>query len=157
MQSVWNTAPKPLIAIAPMADVTDPAFREIIAKYGKPDVLYTEFVSADGLYHTREIQKLPDSENPLMKDLRYAQKERPIVAQVFTDNPEHIQYATKVVMELGFDGIDINMGCPHRPIEKQGAGAALIKNPQRAVELVRAVRAVTKNKIPTSVKTRIGY
>ena len=157
MQNFWKELHKPILGLAPMADVTDPAFREIIATYGKPDVFWTEFVAADGLYHTREVVKMKDNENPLMKDLRFGEKERPIVAQVFTNNIKNIKYVAKLILELGFDGIDINMGCPHRAIEKQGAGAALIKNPDLAVELIRAVRAVIHGHMPLSIKTRIGY
>lgn len=138
-----------------MADVTDPAFRALIASCGKPSVTWTEFVSADGLYYTREVKKIPDAENPLMRDLAYTEAERPIVAQIFSSKPEMIAYAAKLAEELGFDGVDINMGCPDSSIEKQGAGACLIKTPELAIELVRAAQAATS--LPVSVKTRIGY
>ena len=133
MQSFWNGLPKPFFAMAPMADVTDVAFRALVAKCGAPDVFWTEFVSADGLYHTREIKKMKDEENPLMRDLIIREGQHPIVAQIFSSKPAMITYATKLVSELGFDGVDINMGCPDRAIEKQGAGAALVKNPALAV------------------------
>ncbi len=139
-----------------MADVTDAAFRRVIAKYGKPDVMWTEFVSADGLYHTREIQKIPDDQNPLMSDLIFSEAERPIVAQFFTAKPEMMEYAARLARELGFDGVDINMGCPDRSIEKQGAGASLIKNPELAIKLVEAAKRGAGD-LPVSVKTRIGY
>jgi nifR3 family TIM-barrel protein len=141
--------------MAPMADVTDVAFRALVAKRGKPDIFWTEFVSADGLYHTCEIQKLKGEDNPLMADLAYEENQRPIVAQIFSAKPEMISYATKLVAEHGFDGVDINMGCPDRTIERQGAGAALVKNPQLAVELIRAAQAASG--LPVSVKTRVGY
>lgn len=157
MQNFWQRLKKPVMVLAPMADVTDAAFRRIIAKYGKPDVLWTEFVSADGLYHTREIEKMPDAENPLMKDLLYDEGERPIVAQLFSSKPEMIEYACRLVTELGFDGVDINMGCPHRAIEKQGAGAALMKRPSLAREILQSAQKGTGDIIPVSVKTRIGY
>jgi len=150
-----------------MADVTDVAFRALVAKRGKPDVFWTEFVSADGLYHTREIAKMPDEVNPLMRDLQFDPDQRPIVAQIFSSKPEMIAYATKLVAKLGFDGVDINMGCPDRNIEKQGAGAALVKNSMLARELVlaakKAVQELPKSSyrtdlvVPVSVKTRIGY
>lgn len=142
--------------LAPMADVTDAAFRRVIARYGKPDVMWTEFVSADGLYHTREKQKLSDEENPLMRDLLYDESERPIVAQLFSSHPDMMEYAAGFVRELGFDGVDINMGCPDRSVEKQGAGAALMKKPALARELIRAAKCGAQH-IPVSVKTRIGY
>lgn len=145
------------MVLAPMAEVTDPPYRRIITKYGKPDVSWTEFVSADGLYHTREIQKIPDEENPLMKDLLYEKGEHPIVAQLFSANPDMMEYASRLITELGFDGVDINTGCPYRAIEKQGAGAALLKNPELTQELIRSAKKGTGGKIPVSVKTRIGY
>lgn len=163
----WHQLPKPFFALAPMADVTDAAFRRIIAKYsqytrqdggqGGPDVMWTEFVSADGLYHTRELQKLPDSENPLMQDLVYGADERPIVAQLFTSKPEMMEYGAALMVELGFDGVDINMGCPDRSIEKQRAGAALMRNPPLARELIRSAMRGTQGTIPVSVKTRVGF
>lgn len=141
--------------MAPMKDVTDPAFRQLVARRGAPDVFWTEFVSADGLYHTREIKKMKDEENPLMRDLAFGTGERPIVAQIFSSKPEMITYATKLAAELGFDGVDINMGCPDRAVEKQGCGAALLKNPKLAQEIVRAAQAASS--LLVSVKTRVGY
>lgn len=138
-----------------MADVTDPAYRRLIAETGMPAVMWTEFVSADGLYHTREKKGMPDADNPLMRDLQFdVSLERPIVAQLFSSNPEMMAYASNLVRELGFDGVDINMGCPDRSIEKQGCGAAMMKNPERAKEIIRAART---SGLPVSVKTRIGY
>jgi nifR3 family TIM-barrel protein len=151
----WQKLQKPFFAMAPMADVTDVAFRALVAKCGAPDVFWTEFVSADGLHHTREIKKISDKENPLLRDLAFDKNERPIVAQIFSSQPEMISYAAKLVAELGFDGVDLNMGCPDRAIEKQGAGAALVKNPKLAVDLIRAAKDAST--LPVSVKTRIGY
>ena len=137
-----------------MADVTDPAYRALIAQSGKPDATWTEFVSADGLYHTREKKGMKDTENPLMRDLQYTEAERPIVAQLFSSIPEHMAYASKLCKELGFDGVDINMGCPDKSIEKQGCGAAMMKNPEKARAIIRAAK---ESGLPVSVKTRIGY
>ncbi|MFZ2769589.1 MAG: tRNA-dihydrouridine synthase [Minisyncoccia bacterium] len=134
-----------------MADVTDVAFRRIIAKYGKPDVLWTEFVSADGLVLADKKGK-----KKLSKDLEYSEAERPIVAQFFTSIPEHMEEVAKLAMKLGFDGVDINMGCPDKSIEKQKAGAALIKNPKLARELIKAAKRGAGS-LPVSVKTRVGY
>ena len=153
--SFWNNLPRPFFAMAPMADVTDVAFRALVAKRGRPDIFWTEFVSADGLYHTREIAKMSDEVNPLMRDLQFTPDQRPIIAQIFSSKPEMIAYATKLVAELGFDGVDINMGCPDRSIEKQGAGAAMIKNPKLAVEIIKVAQSAST--LPVSVKTRIGY
>ncbi len=154
MTSFWKELPKPLFVLAPMADVTDPAYRRLIEEYGAPDVMWTEFVSADGLYATREKKRMKDEENPLMRDLQFGAGEHPIVAQLFSSNPEMMAYAAKLCAELGFDGIDINMGCPDKSIEKQGAGAAMMKDPERAKEVFQAARSAG---LPTSVKTRIGY
>ncbi len=143
---------KPFFAVAPMADVTDAAFRRLITKYGKPDVMWTEFVSANGLMSAgREV---------LQRDLEYSEMERPIVAQLFSSDPVMMEGAAQLAAELGFDGVDINMGCPDKTIEKQGAGAAMIKDPERALEIIRAAKQGIKNAgkdIPVSVKTRVGY
>ena len=147
----WEKLEKPFFVLAPLADVTDPAFRRVIAKYGKPDVMYTEFVSADGLVRADERGK-----EILKKDLLYTEEERPIVAQFFTGTPEYMEKAARLAVELGFDGVDINMGCPDRGVEKQGAGAGLIKDFLRAKEMVRAAKRGAGD-LPVSVKTRIGY
>lgn len=151
----WGKLPKPFFALAPMADVTDSAFRQVIAKYsrhgqkgGGPDVFWTEFVSADGLCSR--------GRDALLRDLAYSKGEHPIVAQIFGSNPDHIAKTAELIAELGFDGLDINMGCPDRSIEKQGAGAALIKNPKQAQEIIRAAMEGAPH-LPISVKTRIGY
>ena len=81
MESFWNTLSKPLLVLAPMADVTDPAYRKLISETGAPDVFWTEFVSSDGLYATREKVGMKDEENPLMRDFQYGKNEHPIVAQ----------------------------------------------------------------------------
>ena len=147
----WEKLNKPIFVLAPMADVTDAAFRRIIAKYGKPDVFWTEFVSADGLTLAPE-----EGRKKLLRDLEYSESERPIVAQFFTSNPENMKKAAELAVELGFDGIDINMGCPDKSVEKQKAGAALIKNPKLAREIIRAAKAGAGS-LPVSVKTRLGY
>jgi tRNA-dihydrouridine synthase len=132
-----------------MADVTDCAFRKIINKYGKPDVFWTEFVSADGLAH-------PVARKKLLIDLKFEKKEHPIVAQIFGSNKENIREAAKLCRKLGFDGVDINMGCPDRSIEKQKAGAAMIKDIEKAREIIRYAKEGA-HPLPVSVKTRIGY
>ncbi|MFA7310009.1 MAG: tRNA-dihydrouridine synthase family protein, partial [Candidatus Paceibacterota bacterium] len=137
-----------------MEDVTDVAFRTLIAEYSDPAiprVIYTEFTAADGLIRADE-----EGQRKLRKKLEYGDAERPIVAQLFSSNPEYMEAGAKLCKELGFDGIDINMGCPADPIVRQGCGAALIKDPARARELIRAVRRGSGG-LPVSVKTRIGY
>ncbi len=142
-----------------MSDVTDIAFRHILAKYGKSRenknkiVFWTEFVSADGLCDKLGRKKLSHI-------LKYSERERPIVAQVFGANPENMKKACQYIASLGFDGIDINMGCPDKSVISQGAGSALIKTPQLARKIIKAAQAGIKTAgfhIPVSVKTRIGY
>ena len=147
----WSKLKKPVMVLAPMADVTDPAFRRIVAKYGKPDVMWTEFVSADGMFLGGE-----KAYNLLVRDLAYSEEERPIVAQMFTSDPKRMKQAAELCNKLGFDGFDINMGCPDRGIEKQVAGSALIKHPELAQELILAAKEGAGD-MPVSVKTRIGY
>lgn len=151
MQGFWENLKKPFFVLAPMADVTDAAFRRVIASKGKPDAMWTEFVSADGLARAPE-----EGRQKLMKDLIYTEAERPIVAQFFTSNPEYMRQAAALAQELGFDGVDINMGCPDKGVEKQGGGAALLKHPSLARELIAAAKEGAPN-LPVSVKTRIGY
>ncbi len=163
----WQTLPRPFFTVAPMADVTDAAFRRMIAKYSKggrqaepaasqPYVMWTEFVAADGL-----VKATPEGKKKLLADLIYSEQERPIVAQLFTSNPAHMGYAAALCRELGFDGVDINMGCPDRSIERQGCGAAMIKTPEVAHEVIKAAKRGAKmgerDGIPVSVKTRLGY
>jgi tRNA-dihydrouridine synthase len=128
----WGKQKKPFFALAPMANVTDFAFRQIIAKYGKPDVMWTGFISADGLVST--------GRKKLLIDLKYSNKQRPIVAQLFSAHPDAMREAARLIKKLGFDGLDINMGCPDRAVEKQGGGAALMKNHEIAVEVLKAAR-----------------
>lgn len=151
----WKKLPKHFFVLAPMADVTDASFRRIIAKYsrhgeegGGPHVFWTEFVAADGL--------MSPGREKLKYDLMYTEAERPIVAQLFGSNPEKMEGAARLCAELGFDGIDINMGCPDKSIEKQGAGACMMKNPESAREIIRAAKRGGGG-LPVSVKTRIGY
>ncbi len=148
MKNFWKKLKKTFFCLAPMADVTDCAFREIIAKYGKPDVFWTEFVSADGLASA--------GQKKLLVDLKFSKKEHPIVAQIFGSNPENIKKAAALCQKLGFDGVDLNMGCPDRSIEKQNSGASMMKNPNKAAEIIAAAKAGAP-KLPISVKTRIGY
>ena len=161
----WKSLNEPFLVVAPMADVTDVAFRRMIAKYsahkrqdgttGGPAVMWTEFVAADGL-----MRATPEGKVKLMADLLYAEEERPIVAQLFTSNETHMEQAAALCLELGFDGVDINMGCPDRSIEKQGCGSGMIKTPGVAQSIIQAAKRGAKSDeggIPVSVKTRLGY
>ena len=151
------------MALAPLEDVTDAAFRRIIAERGKPDVMFCEFTSADGLVLADE-----KGQKKLRRKLLFSEIERPVVAQFFSAVPEHMEQAARIAAEMGFDGVDINMGCPDRSVEKAGCGAALMKNPPLARELICAAKRGwsqyrTSNVghpmslIPVSVKTRLGY
>lgn len=139
---------RPILASASMANVTDAAFRRMIAKYGKPDVMWTEFVSCDGVCSR--------GKKNLMLDLIFDKSERPIVVQFFGARPENFYKCALMAQELGFDGIDINMGCPDRGVVRQGAGSALIKDPKLAQKIIKeTIRGA--GKLPVSVKTRIGF
>jgi nifR3 family TIM-barrel protein len=144
----WATLPKPFFVLAPMANVTDIVFRRLFAKYGKPDVTWNEFISADGL--------MSPGRDKLIYDLKFSKAERPIVAQLFTGRADVMREAAKIVRDYGYDGLDINMGCPDRAVEKQGGGAAHIKNSNNALEVLKAAREGMGD-LPVSVKTRIGY
>ncbi|KKT81417.1 MAG: hypothetical protein A3B99_01560 [Candidatus Yanofskybacteria bacterium RIFCSPHIGHO2_02_FULL_44_12b] len=144
----WGKLNKPFTVLAPMANVTDWAFRQIIIQTGRPDVFYTEFVSCDGICAL--------GPEKFRGELYFEKNERPIVAQFFTADPEKLKRCVEMAVKMGFDGVDINMGCPDRSIEKQGAGAALIKNPKLARALIKAAKQVAGS-LPISVKTRLGY
>ncbi|MBI2064555.1 MAG: tRNA-dihydrouridine synthase [Candidatus Yanofskybacteria bacterium] len=138
---------KPIMILAPMANVTDWAFRDIVARCGKPDVFYTEFLSCDGILH---------GSKKFEGELYFKKKEKPIVVQFFGSKPENFYKCAQMAQELGFDGIDINMGCPDKSVEKQGGGAALIRNPALAVKIIKETLRGS-GKLPVSVKTRLGF
>lgn len=147
MTNFWKTLKTPVTALAPMDDVTDFVFREIVATTAKPDVLFTEFTSTDALFsrgHDKVIRKL-----------RFSELQRPIVAQIWGSTPENLEKAGKYMEELGFDGVDINMGCPDKGVMKKKSGAALIGNRGPAGEIIDAVRKGAPN-LPLSVKTRLA-
>lgn len=144
----WGKLNKPILILAPMAGVTDTVFRQIVAKYGRPDVFYTEFVSCDGL--------CSPGRKVLFEDLKFCDNERPILAQFFGSRPENFFKSSQLAVEMKFDGIDINTGCPDKSVEKQGAGAALIKNPKLTKDIIKATQNGAEQ-LPVSVKTRLGY
>lgn len=127
--SFWRWLPRPIIGLAPMDGVTDAAFRRTVARCGKPDVMFTEFTSV------RDVCHGPDHR---LRSLLYDEQERPIVAQLYGKDPEQFYRAAHVVCELGFDGVDINMGCPSKNVASSGAGAGLIRTPELAVEILEA-------------------
>jgi nifR3 family TIM-barrel protein len=129
--SFWDNLPQPIIGLAPMDGVTDAAFRCIVARHGKPDVQYTEFTDVEQIYR---------GTTSAWRQLRFSDLERPVVAQIYGANPQRFYQAAHVICTLGFDGVDINMGCPAKNVATRGCGAALIKNPALAGEIIRAVQ-----------------
>lgn len=148
MANFWETLPRPFTVLAPMEDVTDYAFRQVVTTLPRPDVMFTEFTSADALFSQgREAN---------IHKLKYGVNERPIVAQIWGVHPKNMLKAAELARELGFDGVDINMGCPDKAVMKKGAGAAMCLNPDLAKEIIQAVQEGAKG-IAVSVKTRLGY
>jgi tRNA-dihydrouridine synthase len=147
MKNLWRDLKKPIFAQAPMEDVTDTVFRQIIAKCGAPSVFFTEFTNAEGMCSR--------GKDKVGKRLIFTKIERPIVAQIWGITPEKFFETAKLVKKLGFDGIDINMGCPQKAVIKRGACGALIDNPNLAKEIISAVKKGAYG-LPISVKTRIG-
>jgi len=151
MKTFWQTIKKPIIGLAPMDGITDPAFRAIVDEVGHPDVLYTEFVSAEGLCR-----------NPsrLLRTFTAHKTNTPLIGQLFGADPIAMQEASAILFEkTSVNGIDINMGCPNRRVANHNGGAGLIKTPKKAIQLINAVKQAIKlsNKpIGISIKTRIG-
>ena len=139
--------PKPFFILAPMDDVTDTVFRQIIADLAPPDLYFSEFVNVDGL-------QSPGREK-LIRKLHFTAKEKPIFAQLWGLKPENFYKTTKDVIAMGFDGVDLNMGCPVKTVIKNGACAALINNRELASEIIDATREAAGD-FPVSVKTRVG-
>lgn len=129
--SFWHDIPKPIVGLSPMDGVTDASFRWIAAKHGGPDITVTEFTNVDAAIHAPQT---------LIRDFTYSEIERPIIAQIYGNKPELFYQAAHVVCELGFDGLDINMGCPAKNVAASGSGAALIRTPELAREIVRQTR-----------------
>jgi nifR3 family TIM-barrel protein len=158
-ENFWNLLSRPTFTLAPMEDVTDTVFREIVLSISDPGclhVLFSEFISTDGLCHdvggpkVRHRLQINDSERKLLIENNVR-----IVAQIWGTHPEKFYKATKLICEEGqFDGIDINMGCPVKKIVKQGGCSALIAMPDLAKEIVMAAKEASD--IPISIKTRIG-
>ncbi len=138
---------KPFVALAPMEGVTDSVFRRMVGKAGKPDVFYTEFTSVDGIC-SEGLKKVTDR-------LLFSTNERPIVAQIWGKNPDNFCRAARIISEMGFDGIDINLGCPVREVMRQGACGAMIGKNDLVKEIVEATKKGAGG-LPVSVKTRIG-
>jgi tRNA-dihydrouridine synthase B len=127
----WGQLPRPIIGLSPMDGVTDAAYRYIMAKHGHPAVMMTEFTAAEGIRAGAER---------LLQDFLYDDIERPVAAQIFGSDPAAFTIAGAVAAALGFDGVDINMGCPAKNIAEKGAGASLILDPPRAKAIIQATR-----------------
>jgi len=137
-----------ILALSPMEDVTDTVFRQILCDIGKPDLFLTEFMNTDGY--------VSKGKEDVAKRLKFTQKERPIVFQLWGNNPENYAKTVRDIVKLKPDGIDINIGCSVRTVLSSGHCSALIKEPELVKEIIDAVKSESKN-IPVSVKTRIGY
>lgn len=150
MTNFWQKLKKPIIGLAPMSGITDEPMRLVQAEISKPDVMFTEFVNVTG------FQVKPEY---FLKILSYEESERPVIAQIFGSVPNEFYHTAKKIINLGFDGIDINMGCPARTVFDRGGGAALIGNFKLTEKIISAVlQAVNESKreVAISVKTRIS-
>lgn len=131
VQSLWDRLPRPIIGLAPMDGVSDQPFRHIQKKYGNPMVVFTEFTSVEGvcLGNARTL-----------RDFLYDESQRPIIAQIYGYVPDYFRQTAILLCQLGFDGVDINMGCPAKNIANAGAGAGLIRTPELARQIIEATK-----------------
>ncbi|MGE5309991.1 MAG: tRNA dihydrouridine synthase, partial [Sphaerimonospora mesophila] len=143
--SFWNDLPRPFFALAPMEDVTDVVFRHVVRRAGTPDVFFTEFTNATGWVHA--------GEQAIRGRLVKTDDEHPLLAQIWGGEPQDMENLARHCAELGFDGIDINMGCPAKSAIRSG-GSALIRKPDIAIAAIAAAKTAG---LPVSVKTRLGY
>src|SRR6476659_1566555 len=141
--------PRPFFVLAPMDDVTDTVFRQVVADCAAPDVFFTEFVNVDGLQSPGRAK--------LIKKLQFTAKEKPVIAQIWGKNPENFCKTANELVEMGFAGIDLNMGCPEKTVVKNGCCSALINNRELAAEIIKATQEGAAGRVPVSVKTRIGF
>lgn len=146
MGNFWNDLPKPFFILAPMEAVTDVIFRHVIAKAGRPDVFFTEFTNSDSFCSPKGVHSTRSR-------LAFTEDEHPMVAQIWGSKPEHFREMAFGMKELGFKGIDINMGCPDKSVVKGGGGSGLIRTPELAAEIISATKEAG---LPVSVKTRLG-
>lgn len=146
-ENFWTSLPKPFFILAPMEDVTDCVFRHVVAKAGRPDVFFTEFTNSESYCHPAGIESVRGR-------LFYTEDEQPLVAHIWGDNPENFRKMSIGMAELGFKGIDLNMGCPVPNVASRGKGSGLILKPDLAAELIQAAKV---GGLPVSVKTRLGF
>lgn len=143
----WAELPKPFFILAPMEDVTDVVFRHVVKAAGAPDVFFTEFTNSDSFCH-------PDGIESVRGRLAFTEDEQPMVAHIWGDNPAFFREMSIALAEMGFKGIDLNMGCPVPNVAERGKGSGLILRPDVAAELIAAAKA---GGLPVSVKTRLGF
>lgn len=143
----WQELPRPFFILAPMEDVTDVVFRHVVQEAGAPDVFFTEFTNSDSFCH-------PDGLASVRGRLVFTEDEQPMVAHIWGDNPEHFRQMSVALAEMGFAGIDLNMGCPVPNVAERGKGSGLILRPEVAGELIQAAKV---GGLPVSVKTRLGF
>lgn len=146
MKNFWQDLPQPFFVLAPMEAVTDVVFRHVVEAAGGPDVYFTEFTNAASYFSEKGRASTRGR-------LAFTEDEQPMVAQIWGNNPEYFTFMAKGLAEQGFAGIDINMGCPVKDVVKNGAGSGLIRDPERAAELIAAAKT---SGLPVSVKTRLG-
>ncbi len=147
--NIWAELVRPFFVLAPLDDVSDTVFRQVVAKAAKPDLFFTEFTNVDGYFSPGQVS--------VGRKLRWdSQVEQPLIAQIWGKNPENYYKMAGELVKLGFAGIDINMGCPERNVVAGGNGAGMIGQYERAGEIIRAVQEGSGGKLPVSVKTRIG-
>ncbi|MGP4066394.1 tRNA dihydrouridine synthase [Oceanobacillus sp. M65] len=146
-ENFWRDLPRPFFILAPMEDVTDVVFRHVISEAGRPDVFFTEFTNSESYCH-------PEGKQSVRGRLTFTEDEQPIVAHIWGDKPEYFRQMSIGMADLGFKGLDINMGCPVANVAGNGKGSGLIRRPELAAELIQAAKA---GGLPVSVKTRLGY
>jgi tRNA-dihydrouridine synthase len=150
--SLYTRLPKPFFVLAPMDDVTDTVFRQVVADCAAPDLFFIEFTNVDGLQSPGRPR--------IMKKLIHTEKDQPLVAHIWGKNPENFYKTAQQIAsgELGnFVGIDLNMGCPVKTVVGHGTCSALINNRPLAHDIIQAVQDGAGEKLPVSVKTRLGY
>ncbi|MDT2613405.1 tRNA dihydrouridine synthase [Enterococcus dongliensis] len=147
VHNFWAELPKPFFILAPMEDVTDVVFRHVVKEAGAPDVFFTEFTNSDSFCH-------PDGIESVRGRLVFTEDEQPMVAHIWGDKPEFFREMSHALADMGFKGIDLNMGCPVPNVAERGKGSGLILRPEVAAELIAAAKS---GGLPVSVKTRIGF
>jgi len=146
MTNFWHDLPRPFFVLAPMEAVTDVVFRHVVKEAAAPDLYFTEFTNATGWAAA--------GDKAIGTRLVKTDDENPIVAQLWGADPAAMEKLSRHCKELGYDGIDINMGCPDASAVKSGGGAGMIRTPELASEMIQAAKA---SGLPVSVKTRLGY